>query len=116
VTEPFWQLAARTLFVEICIKLKADGETSNAAIAHHLMTAELKQIHAKLEDTVAAADDRESGPHGGSIRSVFNTNGNVLRFLPDPVEGGAQGFSINDWMTKEHAPGRSCSSRRTTPT
>lgn len=104
--EPFWQLAARTLFVEICIKLKADGETSNAAIAHHLMTAELKRIHAKLEDTVAAPLTTEKAARmAESIRSVFNTNGNVLRFLPDPVEGGAQGFSITDWMTKEHAPG-----------
>jgi hypothetical protein len=81
------------------------------------MTAELKQIHAKLEDTVAAPLTTEKAARmAESIRSVFNTNGNVLRFLPDPVEGGAQGFSINDWMTKEHAPGRSCSSRRTTPT
>lgn len=104
--EPFWQLAARTLFVEICIKLKADGETSNAAIAHHLMTAELKRIHAKLEDTVAAPLTTEKAARmAESIRSVFNTNGNVLRFLPDPVEGGAQGFSITDWMTEEHAPG-----------
>ncbi len=104
--EPFWQLAARTLFVEICIKLKADGETSNAAIAHHLMTAELKRIHAKLEDTVAAPLTTEKAARmAESIRSVFNTNGNVLRFLPDPVKGGPQGFSIADWMTQEHAPG-----------
>ena len=104
--EPFWQLAARTLFVEICVKLKADGETTNAAIAHHLMTAELKRIHAKLEDTVAAPLTTEKAARmAESIRSVFNTNGNVLRFLPDPVEGGAQAFSITDWMTQEHAPG-----------
>ena len=104
--EPFWQLAARTLFVEICVKLKADGETSNAAIAHHLMTAELKRIHAKLEDTVAAPLTTEKAARmAESIRSVFNTNGNVLRFLPDPVEGGPPAFSINDWITGDQAPG-----------
>ena len=63
------------------------------------MTAELKRIHAKLEDTVAAPLTTEKAARmAESIRSVFNTNGNVLRFLPDPVEGGAQGFSITDWM------------------
>lgn len=104
--EPFWQLAARTLFVEICMKLKADGECSNAAIAHHLMTADLKRIHAKLEDTVAAPLTTEKAARmAESIRSVFNTNANALRFLPDPVVGGAKPFSINRWIEDVNTPG-----------
>ncbi len=104
--EPFWQLAARTLFVETCIKLQENGETSNAAIAHHLMTAELKRIHAMLEDTVAGPLTTEKAARmAESIRSVLNTNGNVLRFLPDPKEGGAAPFSITDWIAATDAPG-----------
>ena len=104
--EPFWQLAARTLFVETCIKLQESGETSNAAIAHHLMTAELKRIHAMLEDTVAGPLTTEKAARmAESIRSVLNTNGNVIRFLPDPKDGGATSFSITDWIAAEDAPG-----------
>jgi type IV conjugative transfer system coupling protein TraD len=104
--EPFWQLAARTLFVEICMKLKAEGECSNAAIAHHLMTADLKRIHAKLEDTVAAPLTTEKAARmAESIRSVFNTNANALRFLPDPAIGAASPFSINRWIEDQRTPG-----------
>lgn len=48
--EPFWAMAARTLFVEMCIKLKERGETSNAAIAHNLMTADLTRVDADASD------------------------------------------------------------------
>ena len=104
--EPFWQLAARTLFVETCIKLKEMGETSNAAIAHHLMTADLKRIHAILEDTVAGPLTTEKAARmAESIRSVLNTNANVIRFLPEPSGKEDTDFSIRDWITGEPAPG-----------
>ena len=103
--EPFWQNAARTLFVEICMKLKADGETSNAAIAHHLMTANLKQIHAKLKDTVAAPLTAETAARmAESIRSVFNTNANAIRYIPDPSPEKPDSFSIKAWI-KASEPG-----------
>lgn len=103
--EPFWQNAARTLFVEICMKLKADGEMSNAAIAHHLMTANLKQIHAKLKDTVAAPLTAETAARmAESIRSVFNTNANAIRYIPDPSPEKPESFSIKAWI-KASKPG-----------
>lgn len=103
--EPFWQNAARTLFVEICMKLKADGEMSNAAIAHHLMTANLKQIHAKLKDTVAAPLTAETAARmAESIRSVFNTNANAIRYIPDPSPEKPDSFSIKAWV-KASTPG-----------
>ncbi len=103
--EPFWQNAARTLFVEICMKLKADGEMSNAAIAHHLMTANLKQIHAKLKDTVAAPLTSETAARmAESIRSVFNTNANAIRYIPDPSPEKPDSFSIKAWI-KASEPG-----------
>src|SRR3546814_19914103 len=36
-----------------------------------------------------------------SIRAVFNTNAQALRFLPDEGEP----FSIRDWITDEKKPG-----------
>ncbi|MGB3472115.1 MAG: type IV secretion system DNA-binding domain-containing protein [Erythrobacter sp.] len=97
--EPFWQNAARTLFVEICMKLRADGEMTNAAIAHHLMTAKLKDIHAKLNDTVAAPlTDEKAARMAESIRSVFNTNANAIRYIPDPSPEKPDSFSIKAWV------------------
>ena len=99
--EPFWQNAARVLFVEMCIKLKEDGETTNAAIAHHLMTADLKRIHAKLEGTVAGPLTTEKASKmAESVRSVLNVNGQALRFLTDPKPGDGKPFSIRDWIAR----------------
>ena len=46
-------LAARTLFVETCIKLIKDGQATNQALASRLMMADLKEVHKLLEHTVA---------------------------------------------------------------
>ena len=40
-----------------------------------------------------------------SIRAVFNTNAQAIRFLPDPVPGGPPPFSINAWMQDKPVPG-----------
>lgn len=104
--EPFWAMAARTLFVEMCVKLAVTGETSNGAIAHHLMEADLKAVHAKLANTIASPlTAAEAARMAESIRAVFNTNAQAIRFLPDPVPGGPPPFSIHDWMQKEPVAG-----------
>lgn len=100
--EPFWAMAARTLFVEMCIKLKERGDTSNASIAHNLMTADLKRVHALLQNTIAdPLTATQAARMAESIRAVFNTNAQVLRFLPDT----GKPFSIVKWMTGDFAPG-----------
>jgi len=104
--EPFWAQAARTLFVEMCIKLAERGETTNGAIAHHLMSADLKAVHDRLQNTIAAPLTAvESARMAESIRSVFNTNAQALRFLPDPVPGGPPPFSIRRWVQEQPVPG-----------
>jgi len=104
--EPFWAMAARTLFVEMCIKLAASGETSNGAIAHHLMEADLKAVHSKLANTIAGPLTAvEAARMAESIRAVFNTNAQAIRFLPDPVPGGQPSFSIHEWMQRDPVPG-----------
>ncbi len=100
--EPFWAMAARTLFVEMCIKLKERGDTSNAAIAHNLMTADLKRVHALLQNTIAdPLTATQAARMAESIRAVFNTNAQVLRFLPD----AGKPFSIVKWITGNFEPG-----------
>lgn len=101
-SEPFWALAARTLFIEMCMKLIEKGQTSNRALADNLMTADLKQVHRHLQKTIAdPLTAPEAARMAESIRAVFNTNAQALRFLPD--EGEA--FSIKAWITGEKQPG-----------
>jgi hypothetical protein len=77
--EPFWMLAARTLFVETCIKLIKLGEATNQALASRLMMADLKEVHKLLEHTVAdPLTAPEAAKMAESIRAVFNTNAQAL--------------------------------------
>jgi len=100
--EPFWALAARTLFIEMCIRLQERGATTNLALSENLMTADLKRVHRFLANTIAdPLTAPEAARMAESIRAVFNTNAQVLRFLPD--EGPR--FSIRDWTTTEKKPG-----------
>lgn len=100
--EPFWMLAARTLFVETCIKLIKLGEATNQALASKLMMADLKEVHKLLEHTVAdPLTAPEAAKMAESIRAVFNTNAQALRFLPE----GKEPFSISDWIRAENKPG-----------
>lgn len=104
--EPFWAMAARTLFVEMCVKLEGAGETSNGAIAHRLMEADLKEVHAMLANTIAAPMTAlEAARMAESIRAVFNTNALAIRFMPDPIPGGTPAFSIRDWVQRDMTPG-----------
>ncbi|QOT74519.1 type IV secretion system DNA-binding domain-containing protein (plasmid) [Sphingobium fuliginis] len=101
-SEPFWALAARTLFIEMCMRLIERGQTSNLALAENLMTADLKRVHRTLANTIAdPLTAPEAARMAESIRAVFNTNAQVLRFLPDEGEP----FSIRQWMTADKAPG-----------
>ncbi|RIA46233.1 type IV conjugative transfer system coupling protein TraD [Hephaestia caeni] len=101
-TEPFWAMAARTLFIEMCIKLQGRGQTTNADLADNLMTADLKRVHRFLANTIAdPLTAPEAARMAESIRAVFNTNAQVLRFLPDEGEP----FSIRRWITAEKQPG-----------
>ena len=100
--EPFWMLAARTLFVETCIKLIKLGEATNQALASRLMMADLKDVHKLLEHTVAdPLTAPEAAKMAESIRAVFNTNAQALRFLPE----GKEPFSISDWIRADDKPG-----------
>ncbi|UVO53720.1 type IV secretion system DNA-binding domain-containing protein [Sphingomonas sp. SUN039] len=100
--DPFWAMAARTLFIEMCMKLIASGQGTNQALSDYLMTADLKNVHRILRDTIAdPITAPEAARMAESIRAVFNTNAQALRFLP---EDGPQ-FSIGDWIRRKEKPG-----------
>ncbi|OZA91174.1 MAG: conjugal transfer protein TraD, partial [Erythrobacter sp. 34-65-8] len=93
--EQFWVLAARTLFVETCLKLVEKGKGTNAALASDLMNANLSDLHQLLEDTMAGPmTDPQAAKMAESVRAVFNVNAKALQLLP--TEG--KPFSIRDWV------------------
>ncbi|MDX3911178.1 MAG: type IV secretion system DNA-binding domain-containing protein [Sphingobium sp.] len=101
-SEPFWALAARTLFIEMCMRLQERGATTNLALSENLMTADLKRVHRFLANTIAdPLTAPEAARMAESIRAVFNTNAQALRFLPDVGEP----FSIRDWIRRDDKPG-----------
>lgn len=99
--DDFWQKSARTLFVEMCVKMIKMGVRSNGALSYFLMQSDLKTIHAQLEGTIAAPMmSPAAAKMAESIRTTFIANANVFRFLPEPPPGET-GFSIKNWMTTE---------------
>ncbi|MEP9404410.1 type IV secretion system DNA-binding domain-containing protein [Sphingomonas silueang] len=101
-SDPFWVMAARTLFIEMCLKLIERGEATTRALAETLMMADLSDVHTYLQHTIAdPLTAPEAARMAESIRAVFNTNAKALRALPE--EGNA--FSIRAWITQEKTPG-----------
>ena len=101
-SEQFWVLAARTLFVETCIKLKEAGRGTNAALADELMNADLSDLHRLVEDTMAGPISTPAAARmAESVRAVFNVNAKAMQMLPQSGEA----FSVRQWVTGEGEPG-----------
>lgn len=101
-SDPFWVQAARMLGVETCLKLKAEGRTTNGALYRELMTADLKHVHKLVERTLAdPITAPEAARMAESVRAVLNTNAKPIRLLPD--EGPS--FSIKTWMMDDDGSG-----------
>jgi type IV conjugative transfer system coupling protein TraD len=101
-SDPFWVLAARMLFVQMCLKLIEHGQTSNRSLAENLMTADLKRVHRILQDTTAdPITAPEAARMAESIRAVFNTNAEALMCLPEDGEC----FSIKEWVRRDDKAG-----------
>ncbi len=101
-SEQFWVLAARTMFVETCVKLADEGRGSNQALADELMNADLSDLHKLLEDTMAGPITTPSAAKmAESVRAVFNVNAKALQMLPSDGEQ----FSIRQWVREEENRG-----------
>lgn len=101
-SEQFWVLAARLLFVEMCLKLRARGATSNEALARELMTADLAAVHRLMRGTVAdPLTAPEAARMAESIRAVFNANARALKLLPRR----GRRFSLRQWIEEDEADG-----------
>lgn len=90
----FWEKAARTIFVEMCVKLQAEGKGTNRNLIRALMTSTLSEIYEKLKGTIAdPLTNPKAERMANSVRGVFNSHAKALMFLPDRGEP----FSIRKW-------------------
>jgi len=97
--DPFWTMSARTLFVEMCIKLNERKMRTNGDLIHNLLFANLKDVHAAMKGTVAAPlTSTDAARMAESIRAVINTQAQILRYLPDVSEKHPRDFSIREWV------------------
>ena len=101
-SEQFWVQAARLLFVEMAMRLQADGRGTNAALADELMTADLKHVHELMKGTVAdPITAPEAARMAESIRAVFNANAKALKLMPT----SGPRFSIRKLVEKDQQNG-----------
>ncbi|MXO91076.1 type IV secretion system DNA-binding domain-containing protein [Pontixanthobacter aquaemixtae] len=101
-SEQFWVLAARMLFVEMCLHLSRKGTVTNEALAQKLMTADLSEVHKLMRGTMAdPLTAPEAARMAESIRAVFNANAKVLKLLPSD----GPRFSVRDWVKGDCEPG-----------
>lgn len=101
-SEQFWVLAARLLFVEMCLKLRARGQATNEALADELMTADLAAVHRLMRGTIAdPLTAPEAARMAESIRAVFNANAKALKLLPKR----GKHFSVREWIESEKRDG-----------
>lgn len=104
--DPFWTMSARTLFVEMCMKLYERRERSNAALTHHLMYAKLKDLEKSMKGTIAGPlTSTDSARMAESIRAVVNNQAQILRYLPDTNEQHPKEFSIREWVKNDRKDG-----------
>ncbi len=100
--DPFWVEAARSLFVEMAVRLKERGLTRNQDLVDQLMKAKLKTINTMLSGTIAQPmTEAEVSKTALSIRMVFNAHATIFRFLPD----GGDPFSIKKWIADARKEG-----------
>jgi type IV conjugative transfer system coupling protein TraD len=101
-SEQFWVLAARLLFVEMCLKLRERGCSTNAALADELMTADLAAVHSLMQGTIAdPLTAPEAARMAESIRAVFNSNAKALKLLPSR----GPRFSVREWIESDKRDG-----------
>lgn len=96
--DPFWALAGRQIFEDVCVKLAEAGKTSNRTLYKSMALDELDKIHEMLKGTAGASYVSPSVEKTGqSIRMVVVNALKSFRFLHDEGES----FSIRSWLERD---------------
>jgi len=101
--DPFWTLAARTLFSSVAMKMKMHGDFSTRHLLRDLLSVDLSEVAQIVKGTEAAALVSEGAEKTAlSVRATLASYINSLKYLPDD---GDKVFSIRDWFREEGGDG-----------
>lgn len=94
-SDPFWSLAGRQIFEDICFKLAEAGRTKNSVLYKSIALAELDKVYEMLKGTAGASYVSPSVEKTGqSIRMVVINALKSFKFLHDD----GPSFSLRDWI------------------
>jgi type IV conjugative transfer system coupling protein TraD len=98
--DPFWELAARTLFSEICAQAYRQGQKlSNKELTNIILKRSMAEAAQMVKDTAAQSlIDPESPKTALSIRAVLSTHLKGFCALRD----GKATFSIGNWIRDDN--------------
>ena len=104
-SDPFWVIAARSIFVSTAEKMKTDKSRSTYRLLSMLLTSTLEDISAFLEGTDAATlVSTKAQKTAISIKSILATYVKSLRFLAEmEEETNKKPFSIRNWVQDEES-------------
>jgi type IV conjugative transfer system coupling protein TraD len=100
--DPFWNLAARTLFSTLAMRMKRNDNHSTAQLLRDLLTINLEEAAELVKGTETAAIIAQGAEKTAlSVRSTLAAYIRSLKFLRS--EGDV--FSIRDWVHEDQGEG-----------
>ena len=109
--DPFWVLAARTIFASTAFKMRDDKNRTNERFLELLLMSELEDLSAYLKNTESSSlTSDKAAKIAISIKSILSAYIKSLRFLSGldkPREDGTKRprFSIRDWVQDDDNKG-----------
>jgi type IV conjugative transfer system coupling protein TraD len=96
--DPFWALAGRLIFKDVCMRLAERGQKTNRALYKSIALESLDKMYEMLKGKTAASYVSPTVEKTGqSIRMVVINALSSFEFLHDTGED----FSIRDWLDRE---------------
>ena len=109
--DPFWVLAARTIFSSTAFKMRDDKNRTNERFLEMLLMSELDDLSAYLKNTESSSlTSDKAAKIAISIKSILSAYIKSLRFLsglnkPNPDGTKRPRFSIRDWVQDDDKQG-----------
>ena len=109
--DPFWVLAARTIFASTAFKMRDDKHRTNERFLEMLLMSEIEDLSAYLKNTESSAlTSDKAAKIAISIKSILSAYIKSLRFLTGLDKPYADGterpkFSIRDWVQDDDQQG-----------
>ncbi|PSW23354.1 type IV conjugative transfer system coupling protein TraD, partial [Photobacterium phosphoreum] len=109
--DPFWVLAARTIFASTAYKMRDDNVRTNERFLELLLMSQIEDLSAYLKGTESASlTSDKAAKIAISIKSILSSYIKSLRFLsgldkPDKNGNKREKFSIRQWVQDDEKKG-----------